>query len=91
MDINKRVQDIDKVFDRKWQVNNNNTQRKEFLDGRKQHFNRMFNIKDKTDRRQEILKASSVNGQVESLNQRMSAMTNGQRIARMNNFKDNFR
>ena len=91
MDINKRVQDIHKVFDRKWQVNNNNTQRKEFLAGRKQHFNRMFNIKDKTDKRQEILKANSVNGQVESLNQRMSAMTNGQRIARMNNFKDNFR
>ena len=51
----------------------------------------MFNIKDKTDRRQEILRANSVNGQVESLNQRMSAMTNSQRMTRMNNFKDNFR
>ena len=91
MDINNRVQDIDKVFDRNWQVNKNNTQRKEFLDGRRQHFNRMFNIRDKKDVKDEILKTNSINGQVDNLNQRMSAMTNGQRITRMNAFKDNFR
>lgn len=91
MDINKRVQDISQVFDRNWNVNKNNQARKEFLDGRKEHFNKMYNIQDKNTRRQEILKTNSVNGQVQNLNERMQAMTNGQRITRMNDFKNNFR
>lgn len=88
---NRRVQDVSQVFDRNWNVNKNNQKRQEFLDGRKEHFKKMYNIRDKEDKRQEILKANSVNGQVESLNNRMQAVTNGQRITRMNDFKSNFR
>ena len=91
MEFNKRVQDVSQVFDRNWNVNKNNQPRKEFLNERKEHFNKMFNIKDKEVRRQEILKANSVNGQVQNLNERMQAMNDGQRIARMNNIKNNFR
>lgn len=88
---NNRVQDVSQVFDRNWQVNRNNTQRREFLDSRKEHFKRMYNIQDKTDHRQEILRANSVNGQVQNLNERMRAMNNGQNMMRRNDFKNNFR
>ena len=88
---NNRVQDISQVFDRNWQVNRNNQQRKEFLDSRKEHFKRMYNIQDKADQRQEILRANSVNGQVQNLNERMQAMNNGQNMMRSNDFKNNFR
>lgn len=91
MEVNRRVQDVSQVFDRNWNLNNNNKTRKEFLDGRKEHFKRMYNIKDKAERRQEILRANSVNGQVESLNNRMQAMKQGQSRIRMNDFKNNFR
>lgn len=88
---NNRVQDISQVFDRNWQVNRNNQQRKEFLDSRKEHFKRMYNIQDKADQRQEILRANSVNGQVQNLNERMQVMNNGQNMMRRNDFKNNFR
>ena len=91
MEVNKRIQDVSQVFDRNWNLNNNNTTRKEFLDSRKEHFKRMYNIRDKEERRQEILRANSVNGQVESLNNRMQAMNQRQNRVRMNDFKNNFR
>ena len=51
----------------------------------------MFNIKDKTDQRKEILYQNSVEGQVKSLNERMNAMNQGNRINRMNNFRNGFK
>lgn len=91
MNINNRVQDIEQAFNRNWNVNRNNQQRQEFLDSRKEHFKRMYNIKDKEDKKQEMLKATSVNGQVESLNSRMSGMIGSQNRFRLNDFKNNFR
>lgn len=91
MEINKRVQDIDQVFDRNWNVNRNNQNRQKFLDGRKEHFKKMYNIQDKEDRRQEILRSNSVSGQVENLNQRMQAVSQNQNRMKMNNIKNNFR
>ena len=91
MEFNRRVQDVNQVFDRNWNVNRNNQQRQEFLDGRKEHFKKMYNIKDREDRRQEILNANSVSGQVQNLNERMQAMNNNQKRMQMNNFKNSFR
>ena len=91
MDFNRRVQDVTQVFDRNWTVNKNNQGRQEFLNDRKEHFKKMYNIQDKDERRQEILRANSVNGQVQNLNDRMQAVNNGQRIMRMNDFKNNFK
>lgn len=91
MEFNKRVQDISQVFDRNWNVNNNNQSRKEFLDSRKEHFKKMYNIHDREDRRQEMLKANSVNGQVKNLNERMHAMNSSMNRMRMNEFKNNFK
>ena len=91
MEINKRVQDIDQVFDRNWNVNRNNQNRQKFLDGRKEHFKKMYNIQDKEDRSQEILRSNSVSSQVENLNQRMQAVNQNQNRMKMNNIKNNFR
>ena len=88
---NRRVQDINQVFDRNWNVNRNNQERREFLDYRKEHFRKMYNIKDKTDQRAEILRANSVDGQIEALNSRMQAMNSGEKINRISNIKNNFR
>lgn len=91
MEFNKRVQDLTQVFSRNWNVNKNNQQRTEFLQHRKEHLKKMYNIQDTVEQRQEILRANSVNGQVQNLNERMQAMNNSQRIARMNDFKKNFK
>lgn len=91
MEFNKRVQDLSQVFDRNWNVNRNNQVRKEFLDHRKDYFKKMYNIPDKNEQRREILKANSVNGRVQNLNERMNNMNSGQRIARMNDLKNGFK
>ena len=91
MEVNKRVQDLSQVFDRTWNTNRNNVERKEFLANRRDYFNQMHNIPDKNAQRQEILRANSVNGQVQSLNERMSHMNSGQRMARMNDFRNGFK
>ena len=57
MEINRRVQDPTQVFDRRWTANKNKAN--EAVQSRKEHFNRMFNINDKTDQRKEILYQNS--------------------------------
>ena len=89
MNINKRVQDPTQVFDRRWTVNQNKATKQ--VEERKEHFKRMFNIKDKTDQRKEMLYQNSVQGQVNSLNERMNAMNQGKRVNRMNNFRNGFK
>lgn len=89
MEINRRVQDATQVFDRRWIANKNKAN--EAVQQRKDHFNRMFNIQDKVDQRKEIMYQNSVEGQVNSLNERMNAMNQGNRINRMNNFRNGFK
>ena len=89
MEINKRVQDTTQVFDRRWTANKNKAN--DAVQARKEHFNRMFNIQDKKDQRKEMLYQNSVNGQVNSLNERINAMNQGNRINRMNNFRNGFK
>ena len=85
MDLNnKRLQSLDKVFDSRWNARKNAIGE---VERRKAHMNRMFNIPDKTSQRREMLYQNSVEGQVKSLNERMSAMNQNNRINRMNNFK----
>lgn len=73
MGFNRKVNDISEIFDKQWEVNHNYQEKKEFLDNRKNHFNRMNNIVDKEDRKKEILEANSVNGRVNRLEQNMKA------------------
>lgn len=91
MEIQKRVQDASQIFDRRWQVNNNYKEKQEFFNARQQHFNKMYNIKDRNEKKQEILRANSVEGQIASLNQRMQAVSSGEQINRLNQLKNNFR
>ena len=89
MDINRRVQDTTEVFDRRWNANMNKANNA--VTERKEHFNRMFNIRDREDQRKEIRYQNSVEGQVKNLNERMNAMNQGNRINRMNNFRNGFK
>lgn len=89
MNMNKRVQDPTQIFDRRWTVNQNKATKQ--VEERKQHFNRMFNIKDKTDQRKEMLYQNSVEGQVNALNDRINSMNQGNRINKMNNFRNGFK
>jgi len=91
MEIKKRVQDINKVFDRNWNVNRNNKNREDFLNHRKDYFNKMYNISDKDERRREMLEANSVNSQVRGLNERIKSASDVNRISRMNDLKNNFK
>lgn len=89
MEINRRVQDPMQVFDRRWEVNKNKATKE--VNERREHFNRMFNIKEKPDQRREILYQNSVEGQVKSLNERMNAVNQGNRISRMNDIRNGFK
>ena len=89
MEINRRVQDITQIFDRRYNANKNKAN--QAVQSRKEHFNRMFNINDKEDHRKEFRYQNSVEGQVKNLNDRMNAMNQGNRIDRMNNFRNGFK
>lgn len=87
--FNNRVEDLTKVFDRRWAADKNKAN--DAVQQRKEHFNKMFNIQDKDVQRKDMLYQNSVNGQVNSLNERMNAMNQGNRINRMNDFKNGFK
>lgn len=89
MNINKRVQDPTQIFDRRWNAYQNKATAQ--VKARKDHFNKMFNIREKSDQRKEILYQNSVDGQVNSLNERINAMNQGNKINRINNFRNGFK
>jgi len=89
MQMNKRVQDIETVFNRNWTINKNKATKQ--VEERKEHFNKMFNIQDKREQRKDILYRNSVEGQVKSLNERMNNMNSANRINRMNNLRNGFK
>lgn len=87
--FNNRVEDLTKVFDRRWAADKNKAN--DAVQQRKEHFKKMFNMQDKDVQRKDMLYQNSVNGQVNSLNERMNAMNQGNRINRMNDFKNGFK
>lgn len=91
MEFNKRVKDVSQVVDSQWSVNHNYSERKQFLDNRKEHFKKMYNIQDREDHKREILYTNSVDGRLERLNQKIDAMNASERLTRRNNFKNNFK
>lgn len=91
MDFNKRVKDVSQVFDSQWNTTHNYQERKAFLDGRKEHLKNMYEVSQKADYRKEILRANSVEGKVQNLNEKMNAVNANQRLARQNEFRNNFR
>lgn len=91
MNLKKRTQDLTDVFDSHWNVNHNYKERKEFLDSRKEHLDKMYDVKGKKTQRKEILWINSVDGQIEKMNKKIDAVVSNDRIVRRNDFKNNFR
>ena len=84
MNFNGNQQDLETVFNQRWKANNyNQNGMKEKIEQQNNHFNKMFNIKPKEEQRKEILKANSIEGRLERLEQSMKSLSN------MNN-KNNF-
>ncbi len=80
MNIQRRQEDLETVFNNRWKANNYNTNGvKEQINQNKEHFNRMYNIKSKEDQKREILRQNSVNGRLERLQQDMDAMFSNNR------------
>lgn len=72
---NKRLQDLNNVFDSRWKANNyryNGVE--ENIKNNNEHFNRMYNIKSREEKKQEIMHANSVDGRLENLNNKMSVL-----------------
>ena len=76
MDIkNNRQNSLDNVFNQRWKANNYNYNGvKDVISDKQKHFDRMFNIKSKEEKREEILKANSVDGRVNRLNEQMNSV-----------------
>ena len=87
MEIKKRVNDVNQVFDSQWKVNHNYQEQKQFLDTRKKHFDRMHNIVDKEERKKEILKANSVSGRIQRLEENMKAASGNELLKNRNSFR----
>lgn len=91
MEFQKRVKDVSQVFDSQWNVNHNYQEVKKFHDNRRAHFNQIYNIQEREERKKEILRINSVDGKLEALNEKMSAADANERLQRRNDFKNNFR
>lgn len=91
MEFQKRVTDIEKVFDSSWHANHNRENVKKYQEERKKHFQKLLNIKDKEEHKKEVLEFHSVNGKVKRLEENMRAADSVNRLDKMNQFKNNFR
>ena len=87
MEIQKRVSDISKVVDSQWNANHNYNQIREANEKRQQHFNKMFNIKDKKERDKEILEANSIEGRLKRLEGNMQASKGNELFRNRKNFR----
>lgn len=91
MEFQKRVNDVEKVFDKCWQANHNRENVKQYSEDRKKHFQKMYNIKDKEEHKKEVLEFHSVNGRVKRLEDNMNAANAANKLDKMNSFRNNFR
>ena len=92
MNLNKKVQDLTQVFDSRWKVNNDYEGRKDFLDKRKEHLRKMYNVPEKISKSKDVrFKVNEIEQKKQNLNQKMNAVNSCERINRINNLKNNFR
>ncbi len=87
MEFQKRIRDVSEVVDSQWKANHNYQEIKKYNDGRKAHFNKMYNIRDKEDMKKEILEANSATGQIKRLQENMNASRGNDLFRNRNNFR----
>ncbi len=87
MEFQKRTNDIEKVFDQRWKANHNYDEIQKKMEQRQQHFNKMYHIRDKNERKKEILEANSVNGQIKRLEENMRAASGNELFRNRNSFR----
>ena len=87
MEFQKRIRDVSEVVDSQWKANHNYQEVKKYNEGRKAHFNKMYNIRDKEDMKKEILEANSATGQIKRLQENMNASRGNDLFRNRNNFR----
>ncbi len=87
MEFQKRIRDVSEVVDSQWKANHNYQEIKKYNEGRKAHFNKMYNIRDKEDMKKEILEANSATGQIKRLQENMNASRGNDLFRNRNNFR----
>ena len=87
MEFQKKVDDITKVVDNQWKANHNYNQIRQLQEESRQHFNRMYNIKDKKERSKEILEANSIDGRLKRLEENMQIAKGNSFFQNRNNFR----
>ena len=75
------------MVDSQWKANHNYQEIKKYNEGRKAHFNKMYNIRDKEDMKKEILEANSATGQIKRLQENMNASRGNDLFRNRNNFR----
>ncbi len=87
MEFQKRVDDISKIVDNQWKANHNYKKINQVKEQTRQHFNKMYNIKDKRERDREILEANSIEGRLKRLEGNMQAAKGNDLFRNRNNFR----
>ena len=87
MEFQKRIRDVSEMVDSQWKANHNYQEIKKYNEGRKAHFNKMYNIRDKEDMKKEILEANSATGQIKRLQENMNASRGNDLFRNRNNFR----
>ena len=81
MDIKRKQPDLSKVFNQTWNANNYKTNGVvNQMNQSKERFNKINGIKSKEQEHKEILRANSVEGQIERLNQQMNTLKNNNKL-----------
>ena len=87
MEFQRKVNDIETVFNQNWNANHNYQELKKMRENRQQHFNHLHGIKDKEERKKEILAANSIEGRVKRLEENMRASQGNELLRNRNNFR----
>ena len=88
MQINNRMEDLTKVFDRTWKANHNDDVKKA-REKEKNFIDRLFNVKNSKDNNNNI-KPLAPNEQVGNLQRNINGMNNFNHQTKLNNIRGKF-
>lgn len=87
MEFQRKVNDIETIFNQNWQANHNHQEIKKMKENQQNHWNHLYNVKDKEERKKEILTTNSVEERVKRLEENMRASQGNELFRSRNNFR----
>lgn len=89
MQINNRMEDLTKVFDRTWKANHNDDVKKA-REKEKNFIDRLFNVKNSKDNNNNNMKPLTPNEQVGNLQRNINGMNSFNNQTKLNNIRGKF-